>query len=116
MRIVIALSTAAAALLAVSALADDLPEGVGQTLTCGHVYSLRSEELRQAGDDGGATELSYMSDALLQQARVLLEGSGYTAAEIDDIDMSHALTTGFNYGAGMGEQMLADCLAAWDSP
>ena len=53
---------------------------------------------------------------MLWQARSTLESAGYTAAEIDTLDMNHALTTGFNHGAGMSEQMLSDCLAASDSP
>jgi hypothetical protein len=115
MRLILA--AAALALLTVPVAAQtDLPEGVEQLMTCGHVYSMRSTDAKEAGDEGTATEFFNMSDALIWQARATLESSGYTADQIEDVDMNFALTTGFNYGAGMGEQMLADCLAAWDSP
>jgi hypothetical protein len=114
MRTILAASLA---LLAAPAFAaNDLPEGVEQLMTCGHVYAMRSTEMKEAGDEGTATEFFNMSDALIWQAKTTLEGAGYTAEQINDVDMNFALTTGFNYGAGMGEQMLADCLASWDSP
>lgn len=114
MRLVAAILVLAACLPAQAA--SDLPDGVEQLLTCGHVYSLRGDDARQSGDDGAAFEFSNMGQALLGQARTTLEGAGYDSGQIDDIDANAALMTGFNYGAGMGEEMLAGCLAAWDSP
>ena len=35
---------------------------------------------------------------------------------VNVLTFTNALMTGFNYGAGMGEEMLSDCLAAADSP
>jgi hypothetical protein len=110
------LGVTALALLTVPAAAqNDLPEGVEQLMTCGHVYSLRSTDAKDAGDEGVATEFFNMGDALLWQARTTLEGAGYTAEQIQDIEMNSALINGFSYGAD-GESMLATCLAAWDSP
>jgi hypothetical protein len=115
MRLLLAAGLVAATVAPVLA-ANDLPEGVEQLMTCGHVYSMKSDDAAQAGDAGAQAEFFNMSDALLWQARSAMEAAGYTAVQINDVDMNFALTTGFNYGAGMGEQMLADCLAAWDSP
>lgn len=108
-----------AVLLATAAPAvaqSDLPEGVEQLMACAHTYSMRSDDAREAGDEGAATEFYNMGDALLWQARSILEAAGYDAQQVEDVEMNSALVTGFNYGAGMGEEMLADCLAAWDSP
>jgi hypothetical protein len=110
---------ATAVLLAATApalAANDLPEGVEQLLTCAHTYSMRSDELSEAGDADGALELYNMGDALLWQARTSLEAAGYSPEQVDNIDMNSALMTGFNYGAGMGEEMLETCFMAWDSP
>jgi hypothetical protein len=96
--------------------ANDLPEGVEPTLVCAHVYSLRSDDAREAGDEGAATEFFHMGDTLSWQAKGSLESAGYTAEQIDSIDMNIAMMTGFNYGAGMAEELLANCLAQWDSP
>jgi|SRR5690606_8048599 hypothetical protein len=110
----------AAALVAASAVPaaaqNELPEGIDELMTCRHAYSMRSADAQEAGDEATATELFNMSDALYWQARAVLESAGYSADEIDNVDMNYALVTGFSYGAGMGEDMLAECLAAWDSP
>lgn len=119
MRIVLAAAVAAvigAGFILPAAAADDLPEGVEQLMTCATVYSIRSDEADEAGDADSALEFFHMGDALLWQARSTLEAEGYTAQQVEDVEMNFALMTGFNYGAGMGEEMLADCLAAWDSP
>ena len=116
------LASAAALVLALAALPtpaeaeNELPDGVTELFVCSHVYSLRSEEALEAGDEGGATEFFHMGDALLVQGQNTLLEAGYTAEQVDNIDANFALTTGFNYGAGEGENMLASCLAAWDSP
>jgi len=115
MRLLLAAGLAAAFALPAAA-AEGLPEGVEQLMTCGHVYSIRSDEAAKAGDADTQAELFNMGDALIWQAKSSMEAAGFTAQEINDVDMNYALMTGFNYGAGMGEQMLADCLAAWDSP
>ena len=85
-------------------------------MTCATVYSMRSDEAEEAGDPDSALEFFHMGDALRWQARSTLEAEGYSPGLVEDVEMNFALMTGFNYGAGMGEQMLADCLAAWDSP
>ena len=95
---------------------SDLPEGVAQLVTCSTVYSMRSDEAKTAGDEGTATEFFHMSEALLGQARAVMESAGYSAADIEDVEMNNALVTGFRYGAGEAEAMLAECLAAADTP
>jgi hypothetical protein len=115
MRLMLAALLVAAAIVPAAA-ANDLPDGVAELLTCGHTYSLKSQDAAEAGDPDTEAEFFNMGDALLWQARSMLEAAGYSAQQIDDIDMNNALTTGFNYGAGMGEEMLQTCLAAWDSP
>jgi hypothetical protein len=57
-----------------------------------------------------------MGDALIWEARTSLEVAGYSPEQIENIDQNYALTTGFNYGAGMADEMLETCLSAWDSP
>ena len=116
MRLRLAAALAVAVFAVPARAQDDLPEGVEALLTCATVYSMRSDEAREGGDEGTATEFSHMGDAVRWQAVATLEGAGYSAEAIEDVEMNFALMTGFNYGAGMGEQMLADCLAAWDSP
>lgn len=96
--------------------ANDLPEGVEPMFVCASVYSMKSDDLREAGDEGAATEFFHMSDAVRWQAVGTLEAAGYTAEQIENVEMNMAMMTGFNYGAGMGEELLANCLAAWDSP
>ena len=93
-----------------------LPDGVEQLLTCGNVYSMHSEDAKAAGDEGGATEFFNRGDALIWQARSVMEGAGFAADRIENAVMTSALTTGFRYGAGEAEAMLAECLAAEDSP
>lgn len=93
-----------------------LPEGVERLVTCANVYSMHSEDAKTAGDEGTATEFFYMSEALLGQARAVLESAGYSPDGIENVEMTSALTTGFRYGAGEAETMLAECLAAADSP
>jgi hypothetical protein len=115
MRLILAAVLLASATLPAAA-ANDLPDGVEQLLTCGHVYSMKSQDAKDAGDSGAETEFFNMGDALRWQARAKLEEAGYNPQQIDDIDSNYALMTGFNYGAGMGEEMLSDCLAAADSP
>jgi hypothetical protein len=113
---VAALVIAAAAASTIPAVAEnDLPSGVAELLVCSHVYSMKSEEATTAGDEAASLEFFNMGDALLVQAQNTLLESGYTADQIDDIDMNFALTTGFNYASDQ-ENMLATCLAAWDSP
>jgi hypothetical protein len=113
---VAALVIAAAAASTIPAVAEnDLPSGVAELLVCSHVYSMKSEEATAAGDEAASLELFNMGDALLVQAQNTLLEAGYTADQIDDIDMNFALTTGFNYASDQ-EKMLATCLAAWDSP
>jgi hypothetical protein len=108
------------ALLCVSdpalAQSDPLPEGVEQLMTCSTVYSMKSDEARAAGDEGTATEMFHMGDNLLYLARSRMQTAGYTAQTITDVEMNYALMIGFRYGAGEGEAMLADCLAAEDTP
>ena len=115
MRLLMAVSLVAATIVPASAQ-NELPEGVDQLMTCAHVYSLKSEDAAAAGDEGAKTEFFHVGDALLGQAKLTLESAGYSADEIENVDMNYALTTGFNYGASMGEEMLADCLAAADTP
>ena len=67
-------------------------------------------------DEGGATEFFNRGDALIWQARSVMEGAGFAADRIENAVMTSALTTGFRYGAGEAEDMLAECLAAEDSP
>lgn len=106
-----------AVLLASPAVAQSgLPDGVEQLLTCGTVYAMKSEDAKAAGDEGGATEFYYRGDNLIWQARTSMELAGMTAAEIENVEMNFALTIGFRYGAGEAETMLAECLAAEDSP
>jgi hypothetical protein len=93
-----------------------LPEGVAQLVTCSNVYSMHSDDAKTAGDEGTATEFFHLSDALLGQARAVMESAGYTASDIEDVEMNNALVTGFRYGAGEAETMLAECLAAADAP
>jgi hypothetical protein len=103
--------------LASPALADShLPEGVQQLLTCATVYSLRSDDAREAGDEGTATEFFNMGDALVWQARAVMESAGYAPDAIENAEMNSALITGLRYGGGEGEAMLDECLAAADSP
>lgn len=99
-----------------AAAQSTLPDGVEPLLTCGNVYSMHSRDAKEAGDEGGATEFFNRGDALMWQARSMLEAAGYTAESIENVVMTSALTTGFRYGAGEGEAMLAECLAAEDSP
>jgi hypothetical protein len=93
-----------------------LPEGVEQLLTCANVYSMKSDAAKEEGDDGAATEFFNMGDALVWQARAVLEAAGYTADRIENVEMNSALVTGFRYGAGEDQSMLDECLAAADSP
>ena len=93
-----------------------LPDGVEPLLTCANVYSMKSEEATTAGDTGGATEFFNRGDALVWRARSLMEGAGLSPADIENAEMNSALVTGFRYGAGEAETMLAECLAAEDSP
>jgi hypothetical protein len=117
MRLASAAALVLAAAAASPALAEnDLPDGVAELFVCSHVYAMKSEEATEAGDEASSLEFFNMGDALLVQAQNTLLDAGYTAEQVDDIDMNLALTTGFNYGAGEGEAMLANCLAAWDSP
>src|SRR5690242_3857427 len=113
-----ALSLAVLVLVAASpALAEStLPDGVEHLLTCSNVYSMKSDDAKTAGDEGGATEFFNRSDALVWQARSVMEGAGLSPADIENAEMTSALTTGFRYGAGEDETMLAECLAAEDSP
>jgi hypothetical protein len=98
------------------AFADDLPPGVDSLLTCGHVYSMKSEDAKAAGDEGGATEFFHMGDNLIWQARTTLEGAGYAADAVENVVMNNSLITGFRYGAGEADTMFEECLAAADSP
>ena len=93
-----------------------LPDGVEPLLTCANVYSMKSQDAKTAGDDGGATEFFNRGDALVWQARSILAGAGLSPAAIEHAEMTSALTPGFRYGAGEAETMLAECLAAEDSP
>ena len=93
-----------------------LPDGVEPLLTCGNVYSLKSDDAKEQGDEDTATEFFYRGDALIWQARSMLEAAGYDANRVENVVMTSVLTTSFRYGAGEGEAMLADCLAAEDSP
>lgn len=99
----------------VSMAADDLPEGVEQAISCSTVYSLHSDELREKGDEAGAAEFFNMGDALRGQAVAGMENAGFSADQVNDVEMNYALIIGFGYGSDP-ETMLADCLAAWDSP
>lgn len=99
-----------------AAAQESLPAGVERLLTCASVYSMRSDEAREAGDEDGATEFFNMGEALRWQAVATLEAAGYAADAVADVEMNFAQLAGFGHGAGGGEQMLADCLAAWDSP
>ena len=113
-----ALSLAVLALFVVSpAFAQsDLPEGVERLVTCSTVYSPKSEDAKAAGDEGGATEFFHRGDALIWQARSTMESAGMAPDAIENVEMNFALTVGFRYGAGEAETMLAECLAAEDSP
>ena len=102
---------------ATSAFAQStLPDRVEPLLTCANVYSMKSQDAKTAGDDGGATEFFNRGDALVWQARSILEGAGLSPADIENAEMTSARTTGFRYGAGEAETMRAGCLAAEDSP
>lgn len=113
-----ALSLAVLALLiAQPAMAQsDLPDGVEQLMTCSTVYSMKSDEEREAGDEGNAIEFFHRGDAMLWQARTTMEAAGMTPGDIQNVEMNFALIVGFRYGAGEDETMLAECLAAEDSP
>ena len=113
-----ALSLAVLTLLVVQPVLaqSELPEGVEHLLTCATAYSLKSGEAKDAGDEGGATEFFNRGDALTWQARSTMEAAGMAPDAIQDVEMNFALTAGFRYGAGEGETMLAECLAAEDSP
>lgn len=115
MRLSLAAAVLAATMLPAWA-AGELPEGVDQLLTCGHVYSLRSADAQAAGDADSEAEFFNMSEALLWQARTTMEAAGYDAQGIQNVVDNNAMMTGFNYGTGQGDAMLEDCLAAWDSP
>jgi hypothetical protein len=106
-----------AVLIATPALAQaDLPEGVERLMTCGTVYSMQSDDAKAAGDEGGATEFFHRGDALIWQARSAMEAAGMAPDAIQNVEMNFALTVGFRYGAGEADAMLAECLAAEDSP
>lgn len=113
-----ALSLAVLALLVVQpAFAQsDLPEGVEHLLTCSTVYDMKSQDAKAAGDDDGATEFFNRGDAMLWQARGTMEAAGMAPEAIQNAEMNFALTIGFRYGAGEADAMLAECLAAEDSP
>ena len=112
-----ALSLAVLALLiAQPALAQPLPDGVEHLLTCSTVYSLKSDGDKAAGDEGSATEFFHRGDATLWQARSTMEAAGMTPEDIQNAEMNFALIVDFRYGAGEDEAMLAECLAAEDSP
>lgn len=98
------------------ALADDLPEGVDQLLTCGHVYSMKSEDAKALGDEGAATEFYHMGDNLIWMARGRMEAAGFAPDAVENVVMNTALTVGFRYGAGEDEALFTECLAAADSP
>lgn len=89
---------------------DDLPEGVKQLLTCGHTFMLHSDDQKAKGDEGAATEFYYRGDELLWRARLTLEQAGYDATRIGNVVDTAALTTGFSYGGGAAETLLADCI------
>src|SRR5688572_12151883 len=79
--------TCAAFFMPAAALAaNDLPEGVEQLLTCGHVYAMRSDDAKEAGDEDAALEFYYMGDALIWEARTSLEVAGYSPEQIENID------------------------------
>lgn len=95
---------------------SSLPDGVEQLLTCGTVYSLKSDDDKAAGDEGGATEFYHRGDALIWQARTTMETAGLAPDAVENAVMNAALTVGFRYGAGEAETLLAECLVAEDSP
>lgn len=109
-------------ILAVLMAAGCLPSGaeevsaVDQALTCAHTFEMRAEDLRAEGDGDGALEIQNMSEALLAQATAMLEASGEPANAIEDRIANTALITGFRYGAGEDTDLIASCLASWDSP
>lgn len=111
--------TAACAVLFLTAPAsaegEALSDEIARLLECGHVYSLRSGEVTEAGDEDAALEFFHMGDALLAQARDAMAAAGLSPQEIEDADLNWAMMAGFTY-AGEGEDMLAGCLAEWDSP
>lgn len=106
-----------AALTVTPALSQSgLPDGVDRMLNCGHVYTMKSEDAKTAGDTGGATEFFNRGDNLLWLARTTMESAGMSADAAEDAVMNTAVVIGFLYGAGEAETMLAECLAAEDSP
>jgi hypothetical protein len=93
-----------------------MPDGVERLMTCGTVYSMQSDDAKAAGNEGGATEFFHRGDALIGQARSTMEAAGMAPDAIQNVEMNFALKVGFRYGAGEADAMLAECLAAEDSP
>lgn len=88
---------------------DNLPEGAEELLGCGHVYSMKADDAKEAGDEGGATEMQGMSDAYMGRADILLAEAGLDEVERENVVMSTALIFGFRYGAGEGDDIIAAC-------
>ncbi|MFY8030981.1 MAG: hypothetical protein ACOVO5_04030, partial [Devosia sp.] len=96
----IALAVLAALTVTPAFSQSGLPDGVDKLLTCGHVYLMKSEDAKTAGDTGGEAEFFNRGDNLLWQARTTMESAGMSADAAEGAVMNAALTIGFRYGAG----------------
>lgn len=109
-RLAIAASVFALAFIAPVA-AQEIPPAAEQALLCGHVFSLKSGDDTAAGDQGAATEFYYRGDELIWRARLTLEEAGFDMEAVQGAVDSSAMMTGFRYGAGEADALLAECLA-----
>lgn len=98
-------------LTAAPAFAQDIPADAEHALSCSTIFSVKADDARDAGDGGTATELSYRSDELNARGVLILQGAGFTDADIENVLMNTAMKVGFLTGAGEPPYSDEECFA-----
>jgi hypothetical protein len=98
-------------LLALPALAADVPPEADLALSCSVILSLKGDDARDSGDASGATEWELRSDELEGRGRSLLADAGLSAEDAENVVMNTALKVSFNTTLGAPPYTDEECFA-----
>ena len=89
------------------------PSGVSpeidKVLVCATMFSLKAEDDKAIGDDGGHLEWSMRADELANRGGLMLGEAGFDATDIENTQMNYALTAGLEAGLGAPRFSFEDC-------
>ena len=83
---------------------------IDKVLVCATMFSLKAEDDKAIGDDGGHLEWSMRADELAEPRRTDAgRGRLRCAMDIENVQMNYALTAGLEAGLGAPRFSFEDC-------